>query len=301
MDGSADRQADPITYDRSRHVSSSLLGVPSGSRALLVLLVGAGNVAAQDEPPLGWTDVAELTFVLTSGNATASTLGLKNTVEHRWEDALLQVAAGALRAESGVTTRTATGTPDDFTVVRRTDTEKTAENYFVRSRFDRGLSENSYLFGGAGWDRNTFAGIQNRYAFVGGAGRTWVDEEARRFKSDLGVTYTIQDDVIEDASAADSFGGLRATLDFFQTLTSTTDFTSLLVVDENLDETDDLRADWTNSVSVAISNNLALKASLQILYDNLPALVGVPLGTGQVFVPLQKSDRSFTLALVIDF
>ncbi len=41
---------------------------------------GPGSVAAQDERPLGWTDVAEFTFVLTSGNATSSTLGLKNTL-----------------------------------------------------------------------------------------------------------------------------------------------------------------------------------------------------------------------------
>ncbi len=266
-----------------------------------LMTLAPSEVAAQDDPPLGWTDVAELTFVLTSGNATASTLGLKNTLEHRWEDALFQLAAGAVRAESGITTRTATGTVDDFTVVRRTNSEKTAENFFVKSRFDRDLSESSYLFGGAGWDRNTFAGIENRYAMVAGAGRAWADSEGSRFKTDIGLTYTIQNDVVEAPGKDDGFGGIRATVDFLRTLTPSTEFTSLLVVDENLNESDDLRADWTNALAVAISSNLALKASFQVLFDNLPALVGVPLGTGQVLVPLQKSDRSMTLALVIDF
>ena len=144
------------------------------SSALLFLSIGAGNLSAQDDPPLGWTDVAELTLVLTSGNATSSTLGLKNTAEHRWENALLQVAAGAVRAESGVTVHTATGTVDDFIVTRSTPTEKTAENYFLKARYDREVTDSNYLFAGAGWDRNTFAGIQNRYAMVGGAGRAWV-------------------------------------------------------------------------------------------------------------------------------
>ena len=237
----------------------------------LLVVVGAGEVSAQDDPPLGWTDVAEFSFVLTSGNATSSTLGLKNTLEHRWEDVLVHLLAGAVRAESGITMRTATGTVDNFSVVKSTDTERTAENYFIQSRADIGLTETAYLFGGLGWDRNTFAGVQNRYDVVAGAGRAWVDSEARRFKSDVGLTYTIQDDVIEDPNTEDSFGGIRATLDFFEIVTSTTDFSSLLVVNENVSNTDDLRADWINSLTVAMSENLALKASLQILYDNLPA------------------------------
>lgn len=185
---------------------------------LLLLLMGAGSLTAQDDPPLGWTDVAELTLVLTSGNATASTLGLKNTAERRWDNGLLLLAAGAVRAESGVTVRTATGTPDDFIVTRSTPTEKTAENYFLRARYDREVTESNYLFAGAGWDRNTFAGIQNRYATVAGAGRAWVDTEARHFKTDVGLTYTVQEDVIENPAGEDSFGGLRATIDLLHTL-----------------------------------------------------------------------------------
>ena len=270
---------------------------------MVFLILRAGGVSGQDEepPPLGFTDVAEVTFVLTSGNATSSTLGLANTTHYRWENALVQLAAGAVRAESGIATRIASGTVDDFTITKTTATEKTAENYFVESRYDRDLSESTYIFGGTGWDRNTFAGVQNRYAFVAGAGRTWADEETRRFKSDLGLTYTIQKDVIENPNTEEGFGGVRATLDFFQSLTATTDLTSLLVVDENLKHSDDLRGDWTNSVTVAMSDNLALKASLQILFDNAPALVAIPLGTEQVLAPLQKSDRSLTLALVVNF
>ncbi len=71
------------------------------------LILRAGGVSGQDEepPPLGFTDVAELTFVLTSGNATSSTLGLANTAHYRWENALVQLATGAVRAESGIETR----------------------------------------------------------------------------------------------------------------------------------------------------------------------------------------------------
>ena len=66
-------------------------------------------------------------------------------------------------------------------------------------------------------------------------------------------------------------------------------------------ETDDLRLNWTNSLTVAMSTRLALKTSYQILYDNQPALVGVPLGASSVFVPLEKVDTVFSVAIVANF
>jgi hypothetical protein len=260
----------------------------------------ARALTAQDTPELGLQNVAELTVVMTSGNATSRTFGVGNTTTYRWPASSIQFAVGGVRAESGVTTRTAAGTPDDFEIVKETETEKTAENYFARARYDRSLGP-AFLFGGAGWTRNTFAGIDNRYALVAGVGRAWSDTEESRFKADVGVTYTIQEDVVEAPDANDSFLGGRATVDFFCVLSPTTDFGSLLVVDENFDDTEDMRADWTNSIAVAMSESLALKASYQLLFDNLPALTGVPLGADQVLVPLEKMDGSFTLAVVVDF
>ena len=65
--------------------------------------------------------------------------------------------------------------------------------------------------------------------------------------------------------------------------------------------TEDLRADWTNSLAVAMSEKLALKASLQILFDNEPALTAVPLGDAEVLTPLGKVDSVFTVAIVATF
>jgi len=268
--------------------------------ALAFLATSGSQVSAQDEAPRGWSDVAELTFVFTAGNASSSTLGVKNTADYAWPNASFQIAGGAVRTESGIAMRVATGTPDDFEVTEETDTELTAENYFVKTRYDRTVGA-LFVFGGAGWDRNTFAGVKNRYAFVGGGGRTWFNSESRRFKTDVGLTYTVQDDVVENPGAAESFLGLRSSFDFFHKLTSTTDFTSALVVDESLDETSDLRADWTGSIAVAMSSRLALKTSLQLLYDNDPALAAVPLGAAEVLAPLKKVDSTLTLAIVAKF
>lgn len=275
-------------------IASCFLGASS-------LVLTPGVLQGQDERPPGWSDVAELTFVLTAGNASSSTFGLKNTAERIWEKTSFKLSAGAVRTESGITSRTATGTPENFTVTETTDTNVTAENYFLKGRLDRALGDAGFFFGGVDWDRNTFAGIQNRYGFVSGAGRAWSKEDTRRFKADLGVTYTIQEDVEENPDADDSFFGLRGSYDFFRTLTESTDMTSVLVVDQNLNSTDDLRADWTHSLAVAMSERLALKTSLQFLFDNEPALTAIPLGDTSVLTPLGKVDTVFTVAIVANF
>lgn len=276
--------------------------IPGAVTTLPVLLVAllATDARAQDTPT-GWTSSAEVSLVLTSGNASSSSLGFRSTVERRWPDASWRLSGGGTRTESERTTRTATGTVDDFTIVEETETEVTAENYFVRSRYDRTVSSALFVFGGAGWERNTFAGVQNRYALAAGTGRTWFDDENRRLRTDLGFTYTLQDDVVEDPAADDSFAGLRGTVSFSRSLTETTGLTSELILDENLDETSDLRADWTTSVSVAISSRLALKTSYQLFFDNDPALVAVSLGDDQVLTPLEKVDSILTMALSVTF
>lgn len=278
------------------HRALGMVGVLGMSAFFLV----PSALAGQDERPLGWTEVAELTFVITGGNASSSTLGLKTTAERLWEKTSFKFSAGALRAESGTVTRTASGTPDDFTISESTETKVTAENYFLKGRLDRSLSESSFLYGGADWDRNTFAGLQNRYGLGAGPGRSWIDEDTRRFKTDLGLTYTIQDDVIENPDIEDSFAGIRASYDFFHKLTETTDFFSGLVVDD-LKTTEDFRANWTNAVAVTMSERLALKTTLQLLYDNDPALTAVPLGDTEVLTPLGKLDSVFSIAIVASF
>lgn len=271
-----------------------------GVIAVFALLL-TGPAEAQEESPTGWTTTTEFSLALTAGNASSSSLGFRNTTGYRWPSASLQLSAGGIRTESEVTTRTATGTVEDFEIVEQTETEVTAEHYYARGRYDRSVSESMFLFGGAGWERNTFAGIQNRTALVGGAGRTWFDQEDSRLKTDLGFTYTLEDPVVEDPGTEESFAGLRGTVDLRQRLTTTTLLTSTLLVDENLNETSDLRADWTTSVAVAISSNLALKTSYQMFFDNDPALIAVPLGDRQVLTPLEKVDSIFTAAIVVEF
>lgn len=271
---------------------------------LLLALASAATFAparAQDDRELGWTDKAELTLVFTGGNASQSTFGLKNALDYVWPDAAFRFAAGGIRTEATTFARTATGTADDFTVTETSTSTVTAESYFARGRYERNVSAQMFLYGGSGWERNTFAGVQNRYSFVGGVGRTFAERERFKLRADVGLTYTMQDDVVP--GPRDSFAGARLTYDLFRGLTASTDFGSTLILDENLETTEDLRADFTNWISVAIADGLALKTSLQVLFDNEPALTEIPLGTTgtTVLTPLDEVDTVFTLAVVLTF
>lgn len=262
--------------------------------------------AGQEAPPgVRWDNQTELSFVSTGGNKSTNTLGAKSALIGKSGLNTFKVEGGGIRGESTVTTRTATGTTEDFTLREITESELTAASYFARARYDRALTR-SFLFTGVGWDRNTFAGVSSRVGFVLGLGKTWVDTDTRRFKVDLGATYTIQKDVEPAPNADEGFGGARASLDALTPLSSSSDYSTILTIDQNVEDTSDRRADWTNSITVALSARLALKTSLQLLYDSQPSLLRVPLVDDQgaptgsrVATPGAKVDNVLTLTLVI--
>ncbi len=270
---------------------------------LAVMLATGLRVAAQDAR-FSWDNATEFSYVATAGNASSNTLGLKSTLTGSGGDGTFKLEVGGIRASSNFTTRTAMGTADSFVINEETRTEQSAANYFARSRYNRELG-GAFAFGGAGWERNTFSGVNNRFSVVAGLGRTWVEGDTGLFKTDLGATYTVQKDVEPNPLVSDGFVGLRATIEALRALTATTDLATTLVLDENLNNTDNFRLDWIASIAVALMEGLAFKTSYQMLFDNAPALVGVPLLdvndvlTGQVRIPSQKLDSFLTLSLVV--
>ena len=271
--------------------------------APLLLLPLAPPACAQEVGSWSWQNASEVGFVTTSGNASSTTFSLKSSLKGEGGPNQIKLELGGIRANSEVTTRVATGTTGDFTVVETVQEIESAANYYARARYDRDLGP-AFLFAGAGWERNTFAGFNHRYSTVLGVGHTWVDTDDGRLKTDLGGTYTLQEDV-QAPDDRRGFGGVRTTIEAARSLTETTDFETVFVLDENLKDTDDLRFDWLSSVAVALTEGLALKTSYQLVFDNVPALIDVPLlddagnEVDTVAIRSQEFDGFFTLSLVI--
>lgn len=282
---------------------------PSLPRLLWLLFVLATPpLSAQEAPELGWSGNADLSLVAASGNAEALTLGFKGALRSVQTAYSLGFEAGALSAEATTTLRTAVLLPGGaVALIEEEETRKTAEAFFLRGRYDRKLGGPWSWFAGAGWERNEFAGFSNRTSGMGGIARTWFETDAAKLRTDAALTYTREELVAEVPGRDDAFLGLRLAWDYLRALTSTTTFTSLLALDENLDDTDDLRVDTTNAIAVAMSERLALKASLQLLFDKQPAFVEVPIagaappGPTTLLVELEDLDSILTVAVVVAF
>ena len=283
--------------------STTYLRVPA---LAILLLMSALPLAGQDETS-EWANSTELSFVQTGGNAESATFGLANALTRDWTTTTLKFEVGGIRTSTTTTTRTAVGTIDAFQLTETSDSDVSAENYYARLRVDRSLSARTALFLESGWNRNTFAGFDSRIISVAGVSTQWVDDETQRFSTSYGATFTAQDDIVPDPGVADKFLGARISADYWRQLTGNSEWTSRLVLDENGDRTTDLRGDWINSLGVSMSDNLALKTTLQLLFDNEPSLVAVPLSSGvgdplgEVPVPLSEWDRVLTVALVVSF
>ncbi len=276
--------------------------------AALTVLLAPGSAAAQDEDPARtrWVFQGELTTLLSQGNSESFTAGLGVVVRRQWENDALRFEVGGIQTESSRITRQAIGTDDDFEVDVAYNSEKTAESYYAKTRYDRTLSERFFVYGAVDWLRNTFAGIDSRFLMAAGAGNTWIDRDNVRFKTNYAVTYTVQTDVVERPDADKNFPGARLGWEYWNQVSSSSTFESTLLVDLNLSETDDVRYDFTNSLAVNVSDKLALKPSLQLLYRTRPSLAEVPLvssggiETGRtVLAELEKLDTFFRLALVL--
>ena len=274
--------------------------------AACFLLAAASTGAAQQDEN-GWTNSSELSFVQTGGNAESSTLGIATTWTRSWERSEVKVEAGGIRTRTTRLKRTAVGTLQDYHLIEESTTMTSAENYHVRSRLDRRVSDRTAFFVQSGWTRNTFAGIDSRLVNVLGVSTRWTESERRNLRTAYGLTHTFQQDVVPDPEVTGRFLGVRVSCEFQQRLTGNTDWRSDLVVDGNGDDPSDVRADWTNSLSVSMNEHLGLKTSFRATFDNRPALASVPLMSGQgepageVLVTRKELDEVFTVALVVSF
>lgn len=276
--------------------------------ACLVALGSVAPAAAQgDERETGWSDEAELSLVATDGNSQSETFSLRNTLRGAWTNADLKVTIGGLRAASTDVTRSAVGaSAADARLVESSSTAVTAERYFFEARYDRRISDGWYWYASGGWVRNEPAGIRNRSSVAAGLGRRWLDTEEARLRVDLAATYTDQQDVVEAPGDGGGFLGLRLVSDYWRQLTATTEYANLVTLDQNLDNTTDVRAEMVNSLSVRISDSLALRLSHELQYDNAPSLIAVPIFTPagdavgeDLLVEADSVDTTLRVALVV--
>ena len=255
------------------------------------------------DPP-GLYANADLSYVLTSGNSSSSSLGFKGELTRRFTKHSLGFAAGGIRTSSSPPEgRFAVGTPDDFDV-QLPDTEPTAAAYYARGRYDYRLSERLFYTAGLGWERNRFSGIEHRWVLDTGVGYVFLNNDTTSFRGAAGLTYTDEGYTVADGQDG-SFVGARVGWDLRRKLLATTTFTHTLIFDQSLEAGSDSRIDAQFGLHVAMNAKLGLKVNWRILFDNQPALAEVPLFAPggapagvTVLAPYKKTDQGFSVSLV---
>ena len=252
-----------------------------------------------------WKATAELSYVVTGGNTSTSAFSLGTSLTRKWANDSLLFKTYILRSNATTTTRTARGTETDFEIIEDRVERLVAENYLVAGQYDRRISKKLLGQVGLSWDRNRFAGVDDRITFTTGFGYAWVEKERTQLKTDAGLTYTLRQYVGEDT---ESFAGFRLNLAAVQKVLENSSVSTQFIFDDNLKKMADWRFDWTNSVTASISKSLALKTSLRMIFTHVPALQslalfdleGLPTGLF-VYVPLHKLDTFLTTSIVINF
>ena len=263
-----------------------------------------------EERELGWSNVADLAFVVTSGNSSTSTLSVDDRLVRVWENAELSFRGGALRTKTP-DDRFAIGTPEDFRIVEDAMSELDNERYYLSGRYDRDITARLFWVVGAGWDRDKNAGIENRSLVFGGVGHTWRQSEHVAFKTDYTLTYTRRSDFIEDPERDKNFSEVRLSWDYMHKLRSETQFDSDFEFFVNTSDASDYRFNTPNTLTTNLSSILALRFGAQFLYQNFPALEEIALfdvdpaaggaSIGTAVVRKKKLDTVLRFSLVVTF
>jgi hypothetical protein len=123
------------------------------------------------------------------------------------------------------------------------------------------------------------------------------------------LTFTAREDEITDPQRDERYSEVRLSSDFMRKISENAQFDSDFAFNVNAGDASDYRFDTINAVTSNLTNRFALRASLQLIYHNLPALEeidlldlapedgGVTIGT--VNVRKKKLDTIFKVSLVI--
>lgn len=235
---------------------------------MMIPLLGMFAVPARaDEPPPPWKGSVGLAYVETSGNSSSKTFSGELKIERNFSPSKLTLQGSALYSES-----------NDVT---------SDENWYGSLKYDRHLTERSYLYLLQKTERNTFQGIEFRYTYQGGFGYYLLNSPKDVLKAELGAGYIHEDQInpFPDRGfpSARVFGG------YTHNFTEKSRFDEWVEYLPSLKKKKDYLINEETALITNLVGSLALKVSFTVAYDNLP-----PPGH-------EKSDRTFKTALLYTF
>ena len=214
--------------------------------ACLASLIAAA-ASAQPAPPKPFSNTMEGAYGETSGNTDTKTLRGSNTLTLFREPYALTLRASAY-----------------FTKFQNATA---AEWYSGDGRVDRRLGERFYVYTLGGWERNRFAGVENRAQGNAGPGALLLYTRRQSLRLEPGLGHFNEERT--DRSTVNALQG-RASLDYQATLTESSRFRQELEGYYNIDHPRDHRARLASTLYMAFNKTLGVQWSYTYLYRGAP-------------------------------
>lgn len=219
---------------------------PSPLRALALALFAPVALVAQD-PPKPREFTADVGFVNTQGNTQVTTLNLGEKLilrAGRWEHR--QLFGSVYGSQDG---------------------KQTSNLLFTNLRSDFALNPRLAIFGFAGYDRNTFAGISRRFEQALGLAAKLLTLDSDVWTVEAGLAANQQRSV---DGATNDFASVRSGTTYRHNFSKAAYFLQAVEFLPNLDVSEDYRVNTESALVAPLSTHLSMKVGYVIRYDNLP-------------------------------
>lgn len=230
------------------------------------VLLCAG-LSRAEEPVKKWKNTTEASLVTTNGNSKTNTTSLKNTFGYAWsKETTLELLGQGLGSSSRGTV--------------------TAENYLASEKVTVKVFDKTYVYEKFAWDKDRFAGIQNRYDASAGFGRLLLDLPKDKLNAELGGGYVNEE---RTAAPRNDFASGRAYSKYEHLFSETAKFTQDGEYLHNFKDSKAYRLKTETALIASITTHVSLKTAFEWKRNALP-----PPGT-------QKDDTVTSAALIINY
>lgn len=216
--------------------------------SVLTLALVPTLLLAQD-PPKPREFTSDVGFVNTSGNAKVTTFNLG-------ERLILRSGRFEHKQQLG-------------SVYGAQDGKQTSNLLFLNWRSDLALNKSLALFGYAGFDRNTFAGISRRFEEAVGLAAKLLTRDADAWSLELGLAMNQQ---TATTGTTLNFASLRSGTSYKHNFSKAAYFLQGLEFLPSFKNSDDYRVNTESALVAPISTHASMKVAYVVRYDNLPEL-----------------------------
>ncbi len=208
---------------------------------LVALSLAMPLLAEEDELEKGWSGIATLGYLATSGNTDNSNLnsGLEvNYVTDAWVHTFTGTAIYATESDT-----------------------TTAEAYQAGWKSEWQMSDVDYLFGRLRWRKDRFSAYETQFSQTLGYGRRLIDLDRHKLNAEVGIGAR-QSELIDGTSENETI--LRAAADYTWVLSDTAEFTQDIAIEAGDANT---YVESITALKAQLIGRLALVASYTIQHN----------------------------------